>query len=95
MGTDPVSERLRWTERSFVYGNFADCELGYAVTDHVAQSRTVDTGLLLSTGNEDRQHAYAALTRGSRSNMAFVFAVSPKIADPAPGPAARPGDRLL
>jgi hypothetical protein len=87
---DPQSGRPRWTERSFLYGNFADCELGYAVTDHVAQSRTVDTGLELITGTEDRQHAYVGLTRGWRSNMAFVFTVSPKIADPAPGPRAAP-----
>lgn len=52
----------------------------------MAQSRTVDTGLALITGTEDRQHAYVALARGWRSNMAFVFTVSPKIADPAPGP---------
>ena len=90
VGTNPDSGRLRWTERSFLFGNFADCELGYAVTDHVAQSRTVAIGLVLITGTEDRQHAYVAMTRGCRSNMAFVFTLSPKIADPAPGPRAAP-----
>ncbi len=89
-GTDPKTGRPRWTDRSFVYGNFADCELGYAVTDHVAQSRTVDTGLVLITGNEDRQHAYVAMTRGSRRNIAFVFTLSTKIADPAPRPRPAP-----
>jgi hypothetical protein len=89
-GTDPETGRPQWTDRTFVYGNFNDSELGYAVTDHVAQSRTVHTGLVLITGNEDRQHAYVAMTRGSRSNIAFVFTLSPKIADPAPGPRPAP-----
>jgi TrwC relaxase len=89
-GTDPETGLLQWTDRRFLYSNFADCELGYAVTEHAAQSRTVDTGLVLITGTEDRQHAYMALTRGWRSNMAFVLTVSPKIADPAPGPRTAP-----
>jgi hypothetical protein len=66
--------------------DYGKCELGYAVTDHVAQSRTVHTGLSVITGNEDRQHAYVALTRGTDTNTAYVFTLSPKIADPAPGP---------
>ncbi len=90
LGADPDNGRPRWTERTFVYGDFADCELGYAVTDHVAQSRTVDTGLALITGTEDRPHAYVAMTRGWRRNIAFVVTVSPKIADPAPGPRGAP-----
>ena len=90
LDADPDTGRPRWTERTFVYGDFADCELGYAVTDHVAQSRTVDTGLALFTGTEDRQHAYVALTRGWRRNLAFVLTVSPKLADPAPGPRDAP-----
>jgi hypothetical protein len=73
-----------------VYRDYRDSELGYAVTDHVAQSRTVHTGLALITGTEDRQHAYVALTRGTSSNLAYVFTVSPKLADPAPGPRPAP-----
>ena len=47
------------------------------------------TGLAVITGTEDRQHAYVALTRGTDANLAYVFTVSPKRADPVPGP--RPG----
>jgi hypothetical protein len=67
--------------------------LGYAVTDHVAQGRTVHTGLAVITGAEDRQHAYVALTRGTDTNTAYVFTLPPRIADPAPGP--RPAPELV
>jgi hypothetical protein len=36
-----------------VYANHAGAELGYAVTDHVAQGRTVHTGLAVITGTGD------------------------------------------
>ena len=42
------------------------------------------------TGTEDRQHAYVAMTRGTDTNMAYVFTVSPKLADPVPGPRPAP-----
>jgi hypothetical protein len=45
------------TDRTFLYQHFAEAELGYAVTDHVAQSRTVTAGLAVIAGTEDRQHA--------------------------------------
>ena len=48
------------------------------------------TGLAVITGTEDRQHAYVALTRGTHTNTAYVFTVSPKLADPAPGPRPAP-----
>ena len=74
----------------FLYQHFSDAELGYAVTDHVAQGRTVHTGLAVFTGSEDRQHAYVALSRGTEVNLAYVFTVSPKLADPMPGPRPAP-----
>jgi conjugative relaxase-like TrwC/TraI family protein len=92
LDADPRTGQRRWTERNFVYRDHRNAELGYAVTDHVAQSRTVHTGLALITGTEDRQHAYVALSRGTSNNLAFVFDVSPKLADPAPG--ARPAPEL-
>ena len=80
----------RWTDRHFLYANYEEAELGYAVTDHTAQGRTVHTGLAVITGTEDRQHAYVALTRGTDTNTAYVFTLSPKLADPAPGPRPAP-----
>ena len=90
LDADPKTGRRRWTGRQFLFARYEDAELGYAVTDHVAQGRTVHTGLAVVTGTEDRQHAYVALTRGTTVNMAFVFTVPPKLADPAPGPRPAP-----
>jgi hypothetical protein len=49
----------------------------------------VHTGLAVITGTEDRQHA-VALTRGTEVKLAYVFTISPKRADPAPGPRPAP-----
>jgi hypothetical protein len=90
LDADPATGQRRWTDRTFLYSLFGDAELGYAVTDHVAMGRTVHTGLAVITGTEDRQHAYVALTRGTDANFAYVFTLSPKLADPAPGPRSAP-----
>ncbi len=90
LGADPRTGQRRWTGRRFLFAGYQDAELGYAVTDHTAQGRTVHTGLAVITGTEDRQHAYVALTRGTDVNTAYVFTASPKRADPAPGPRPAP-----
>ncbi|MFY9934553.1 MAG: MobF family relaxase [Streptosporangiaceae bacterium] len=90
LDADPRTGQRQWTARTFLYANHRDAELGYAVTDHVAQGRTVHTGLAVFTGTEDRQHAYVALTRGVVANLAYVFTLSPKRADPVPGPRPAP-----
>jgi hypothetical protein len=90
LDADPHTGARRWTDRTFLYQDFSDAELGYAVTDHVAQGRTVHTGLAVITGTEDRQHAYVALSRGTDANLAYVFTTSPKRADPVPGPRPAP-----
>jgi AAA domain len=90
LDADPRSGQRRWTDRHFVFKNHKDAELGYAVTDHAAQGRTVHTGLAVITGTEDRQHAYVALSRGTEVNLAYVFTASPRTADPVPGPRPAP-----
>jgi AAA domain len=90
LDADPHTGLRRWTDRRFVFKNHEDAELGYAVTDHAAQGRTVHTALAVITGTEDRQHVYVALTRGTDANHAYVFTASPKRADPAPGPRPAP-----
>ena len=57
LDADPQTGQRQWTTRTFLYAAYRDAELGYAVTDHVAQGRTVHTGLAVFTGTEDRQHA--------------------------------------
>ena len=90
LDADRSTGHRRWTDRTFLYQDFAEAKLGYAVTDHTAQSRTVTVGLAVITGTEDRQHAYVALSRGTDTNMAYVFTLSPKRADPVPGPRPAP-----
>jgi len=90
LDADPATGQRQWTARTFLYANYRDAELGYAVTDHVAQGRTVHTGLAVFTGTEDRPHALVALTRGTDANLAYVFTQSPKRADPVPGPRPAP-----
>jgi hypothetical protein len=86
----PRTGQRRWADRHFVFNSYENSELGYEVTDHAAQGRTVHTGLAVITGTEDRQHAYVALTRGTDVNLAYVLTASPKTADPAPGPRPAP-----
>ena len=86
LDADPATGQRRWTGQQFLYADHNNAELGYAVTDHVAQSRTVHTGLGVIAGTEDRQHVYVVLSRGTETNMAYVFTVSPKLADLVPGP---------
>ncbi|MHA6512796.1 MobF family relaxase [Tessaracoccus sp. Z1128] len=50
-------------------------ELGYAVTVHGAQGITVDTTHTVLTGAETRQQLYVAMSRGRRSNHAYVEVV--------------------
>jgi len=87
---DPRTGQRRWTDRCFVFNRYENSELGYGVTDHAAQGRTVHTGLAVITGTEDRQHAYVALTRGTDANHAYVLTASPRRADSVPGPRPAP-----
>ena len=90
LDADPRTGQRRWTSQPFLYAGYQNAELGYAVTDHVAQGRTVTAGLAVMTGSEDRPHTLVALTRGTTINLAYVFTVSPKRADPVPGPRPAP-----
>ena len=91
LDADPRTGQRRWTARAFRYAGYQDAELGYAVTDHAAQGRTVHTGLAVITGTEDRQHAYVALTRGTDANLAYVFTALPQAR--RPGARAEAGSR--
>src|SRR5260370_4582055 len=92
LGPDPETGQRRFTAQAFSYNGYSTCDLAYAVTGHSAQGGTVHTGIALVTGNEDRQWLYPAMTRGTDTNMAFVFTTPPKVADPEPG--TRPAPKL-
>ena len=49
-----------------------DLELGYAQTGHATQGRTVDTALLLLDTPTDSRGVYTPMTRGRKSNHAYV-----------------------
>jgi hypothetical protein len=51
----------------------------------------VHTGIALVTGTEDRQWVYPAMTRGTDTNLAFVFTTPARPADPACGRRGRQG----
>ncbi len=68
--------------------------LAYAVTCDAAEGRTVDSGIAVFTGGEDRQATLVALTRGRENNEAFVIA-GWRIADPKPGPEPAPQGRRV
>ena len=89
---DRATGQRRFTSQAFRYTGYQSADLAYAITGHSAQGATVHTGIALVTGYEDRQWLYPAMTRGSDTNVAFVFTTPPNVADPAPG--ARPAPDL-
>jgi hypothetical protein len=89
---DRATGHRQFTGRAFWYGGYWSCDLAYAITGHSAQGATVNTGIALVTGTEDRQWLYPALTRGTDANLAFVFTTPARLADPQPG--TRPAPEL-
>ena len=89
---DPATGQRRFTDRAFRYTGYHSADLAYAVTGHSAQGATVHTGIALVTGSEDRQWLYPAMTRGTNTNLAYVFTTPAQVADPQPG--TRPAQEL-
>ncbi|MGH3187443.1 MAG: MobF family relaxase [Streptosporangiaceae bacterium] len=98
LAPDRTIGQRRFADRAFHYSGYQSSDLAYAITGHSAQGDTVHTGIVLVTGNENRQWLYPAMTRGTDTNLAFVFTTPLKAADPQPGtrPAAELGwdDRI-
>ena len=89
---DRATGQRRFTDRAFCYDGYQSADLAYAITGHSAQGATVHTGIALVTGTEDRQWLYPAMTRGTDTNLAFVFTTPARPADPQPG--TRPAPEL-
>ena len=87
---DPATGQRRFTDQAFCYTGYRSCDLAYAITGHSAQGGTVHTGIALVTGNEDRQWLYPAMTRGTDTNLAFVFTTPAQARRPAARHPARP-----
>jgi len=89
---DPATGQRRFTSQAFRYTGYQSANLAYAVTGHSAQGATVHTGIALVTGGENRQWLYPAMTRGTDTNLVFVFTTPTPPADPRPG--TRPAPEL-
>jgi hypothetical protein len=89
---DWVTGSRRWTDRMFAYSGYGSAELGYAVTGHSAQGRSVQIAIPVVTGAEDRQWLYVAMTRGAESNTMIVFTQPARVADAEAG--TRPAPEL-
>ncbi len=92
LGPDRATGQRQFTDRAFCYPGYQSADLAYAITGHSAQGATVHTGIALVTGTEDRQWLYPAMTRGTDTNLAFVFTTRARPADPQPG--IRPAPEL-
>jgi hypothetical protein len=89
---DPATGQRSFTSQAFRYTGYQTSDLAYAVTGHSAQGATVHTSIALVTGTEDRQWLYPAMTRGTDTNLAFVFTTPARPAEPQPG--TRPAPEL-
>ena len=92
LSCDPDTGARRWTSRAFIYPGYRTADLAYAVTGHSAQGRTVQVGIPLVTGTEDRQWLYVAMTRGTDANTMIAFTRPARTADPEAG--TRPAPEL-
>jgi hypothetical protein len=92
LDTDEQTRAPRWTEEAFLFPGYRSAELGYAVTRHVAQGRTVAASRTVVSPGDDRQGTYVAAGRGTSDNVLMVITPSPKLADPQPQ--SRPAPEL-
>jgi conjugative relaxase-like TrwC/TraI family protein len=81
---DEQTQAPRWTEQAFLFAGYQTAELAYAVTEHVAQGRTVAATRTIVAPGDDRQGTYVGATRGTSDNVLMVITPSPKLADPLP-----------
>jgi len=92
-GHDAATEQETWSAPFLLSRAYLreEAQLAYAVTFHSAEGQTVDSGISVFTGEEDRQAVNVALTRGRNRNEAWVI-TGWRIADPAAG--AQPAPEL-
>jgi hypothetical protein len=92
LDADAQTQAPRWTEHTFLFPGYQSAELGYPVTEHVAQGKTVAATRSVVTPSADRQGTYVAISRGEGDNVIMVITSSPKLADPLP--LSRPAPEL-
>ena len=87
---DPQTQAPRWTEQAFLFPRYQTAELGYAVTEHVAQGRTVAATRTIVTPGDDRQGTYVGVSRGIGRQRDDGDHAKPQTRRPAPVEQARP-----
>jgi hypothetical protein len=92
LGLDPQTQAPRWTEEAFLFPGYKTAELAYAVTEQVAQGRTVAATRTIVAPSDDRQGTYVGATRGTSDNVIMAITPNPKLADPLP--LSRPAPEL-
>ncbi len=81
---DAQTQAPRWTEEAFLFPGYTTAELAYAVTEQVAQGRTVAATRTIVAPSDDRQGTYVGATRGTSDNVIMPITQNPKLADPLP-----------
>jgi hypothetical protein len=89
-GRDPDTGQPVFADRTMLRKGVRQADAAYARTVHTAQGGQGTIGIAVVCGDEDRQWLYPAMTRGTDANYAYVMTGSPKVADPAAGPAPAP-----
>src|SRR5262249_33790101 len=92
LDADAQTQAPRWTEQAFLFPCYHSAELGYALTEHGAQGKTVAAPRSVVTPSDNRQGTYVAISRGEGDNVMMVITPSPKLADPLP--LSRPAPEL-
>lgn len=82
--------KRRFDESARFSDDYSNFDLGYAITGHSAQGRTVHAGIAVVSGSEDRQWLYVSMSRGRESNTAIAFTRNANSADARPGSVPAP-----
>ncbi|MHB1820706.1 MAG: MobF family relaxase [Streptosporangiaceae bacterium] len=91
---DRTGDRRAWSAPFAISREYAagHCDLGYALTWHAVEGRTVSVGIALANDNRTRSGLYPAMTRGEQRNDVYAYPASQEPAESVigRGPAADP-----
>jgi hypothetical protein len=87
-GHDPTTGQRTWSPPFTITTTYAagHCDLGYALTWHTVEGRTVSVGIALASDKRSRSGLYPAMTRGQHRNDVYAY---PSAQEPAEN--SRPG----
>ena len=74
-GHDQQTRQRTWSQPFTISGAYAaaSCDLGYALTVHTVEGRTVGTGITLASDAQSRSSLYVAMTRGRDRNNVYAY----------------------